>query len=284
MTTRRGTALLLGLAFAANPAGASAQLDTCVSCHAELEEDELRDVVPEWRQSVHADHEVTCDACHGGDPREPDADLSMSEESGFLELPSWREMADHCGLCHEAVAAGFSAGAFGQELRAGQFVPTCDTCHMAHGHLIGRAVPQQLLLDGRCPQCRPVPEASALVELLTSRRRTEREARRTLGSVETDGISLGDLRSDLEALQRGRALALHEFSPDSLRSNLLQSTPELDQIRARLDDFAHRTQERRRYSLWISWCNYLDLYSRSINYHCNRKCSIFRYHNSGRCR
>ena len=47
---------------------------TCVSCHDAEPDVELAASVPEWRESVHAEALVSCDACHGGDARLEDGD------------------------------------------------------------------------------------------------------------------------------------------------------------------------------------------------------------------
>ena len=73
------------------PGWGAEALDACVSCHAEEEDSDLSTPVEEWRRSVHAEAEVSCDGCHGGNPHEEDEELSMDEgDAGFLGAPAGR--------------------------------------------------------------------------------------------------------------------------------------------------------------------------------------------------
>jgi len=83
---------------------AEKQVNTCIGCHVDSDEEELSSPVEEWGRSVHATVEVSCDACHGGDPLEEDEELSMSEDdAGFVGMPSWDEVPEMCGNCHEHI-------------------------------------------------------------------------------------------------------------------------------------------------------------------------------------
>ena len=227
--TRCGVAIAVLLAAAG--AGCTAperEESTCVSCH-EKEEAEVPQKVAldpggvahvefefsrptaEWRESVHAAAEVSRDACHGGDPHEPDEELSMSEESGFLENPSWTEVAEWCGVCHEGIAAAYARGAFGRAMREGTRVPTCLTCHMPAGHRIGAAQPEEILTARRCPQCQEVRNPSGVLAALQRVRARETEVAARVRAAERSGIELADLVSALGWARIGWSEAVHEF-------------------------------------------------------------------------
>ena len=133
-------------------AGAEEVESTCVSCHAEEENVDLSAPVDEWRGSVHAAHEISCDACHGGDPFEEDADLSKDEkEAGYLGAPGWAEVPAFCGTCHEDIQQAHGEGVLGQKMARGERVAVCSTCHDAHA--VVRPVPREILTEERCGEC-----------------------------------------------------------------------------------------------------------------------------------
>jgi hypothetical protein len=216
-----GIALLLAL-----PAFAQQDESTCVTCH-ELEVDEsLALPVPEWRESVHAEHLVSCDACHGGDPRLEDGDESMSEEAGFLDNPSWTEMADYCGVCHEAIAERFTAGRFGRSILEGVRVATCATCHMQDGHRILVAAPEQIVTSDRCPGCPGVADADRWIELLRGLRASHDRLFARIAAVEAKGVELTDFRRRAGAVHETLVGSVHEFDDDSFDAAAFQAARE----------------------------------------------------------
>jgi hypothetical protein len=172
--------------------------------------------VPEWRASVHAEHRVSCDGCHGGDPRLEDADESMAEEAGFLRLPSWTEMSDHCGVCHEEIAESYTIGRFGRALGEGLRVATCATCHMQDGHRIVEASPGEIVTTASCPDCPSVADPLAVVATLERVRDSELVLSLAMDDVEAKGIELSDFRADLREVHRNFTRALHEFDSEGI--------------------------------------------------------------------
>jgi hypothetical protein len=260
--------LACGLAagVGAAPTGGDAE-STCVSCHEQEEAGqpaartvELGEAlrfevvfatpVREWRESVHAVHEVSCDACHGGDPHEPDEELSMSEEAGFLENPAWTEMAGFCGVCHEGVAESFTAGRFGRLQDEGVRVATCDTCHMAEGHRIRAARPEELRLAAqRCASCPPVEEADALVAELHELRELDTRLRARAAAVEARGIELADVRAALSALRDEVSWSVHAFEPADLRAARADALERYDTLGEVTERYAREAEVRRAHGL-----------------------------------
>jgi len=72
--------------------------NTCVECHADLDEARLKDPVKNWNLSVHKKAGVACNDCHGGDPSSYDE--AMEEKSGFLGKPKKEEIPGLCARCH----------------------------------------------------------------------------------------------------------------------------------------------------------------------------------------
>jgi hypothetical protein len=171
----------------------------------------------EWEDSIHALHEVSCDGCHGGDPHEPDQDLSMSEEAGFLENPSWMEMGEFCGVCHEGIAASYARGTFGQAMDEGVLVASCDVCHMSDGHRTLASQPEELLATDRCPSCLPVEDAHELVRSLAELRALRVAVANRVAKVEARGLELADVAVELVDLRTTVADVVHGFEPATIR-------------------------------------------------------------------
>lgn len=114
----------------ADQAGAvGQQVIVCIQCHAAQPVARLSQPVKIWRTSIHSDHGITCNACHGGNPL--DAATSMSPADGFRGVPVPTAIPGLCGSCHMGVVKYYMSSAHGRALGRGG--PTCVTCHGSHG-------------------------------------------------------------------------------------------------------------------------------------------------------
>jgi hypothetical protein len=149
------------------PGWGAEALDACVSCHAEQEDSDLSTPVEEWRRSVHAEAEVSCDGCHGGNPYEDDEELSMDEgDAGFLGAPGWADVSEFCGACHEEILDAYRQSVMGTIIEKGVKAAVCTTCHMHGGHAIAHADPREILTEARCGVCHEATRAIVLRDLL----------------------------------------------------------------------------------------------------------------------
>jgi hypothetical protein len=242
------------LVLVSPPCVASAQPDaaigsesTCVTCHEQEDDEEMVVPVAEWRESVHARHSVSCDACHGGDPHEQDADLSMAEEAGFLESPSWREMADYCGVCHEAIGESWTIGSLGRRARTGTRVASCGTCHMSDGHRIVESVPEDILISERCPRCEALEGADVLFDQVSALASLHSEVMAGARAVEAKGINAVPLYRDLEAAHGGFATTLHRFEQGLIEPEALAARSALENVALRVREDEREAANRRRY-------------------------------------
>jgi len=72
---------------------------SCVRCHSGLG-GEYAEPVRLLRESVHAEQEVACHDCHGGDPTSFDEDRAHSEDNGFVGTPAFEQTPEFCARCH----------------------------------------------------------------------------------------------------------------------------------------------------------------------------------------
>jgi Zn finger protein HypA/HybF involved in hydrogenase expression len=126
----------------------------CITCHEALG-GALSKPIADWKGSIHYQHGITCDLCHGGNakvvvgnvrqlpPTEFAAILSaaMSKEHGFVGKPSGQALFNMCARCHSATVKMFASSIMGKAYLQKRGGPSCVTCHTAHHNVIP-AVPK----------------------------------------------------------------------------------------------------------------------------------------------
>lgn len=136
--------------------------NSCVVCH--------EDSWDEMRGSIHAQHAITCDRCHGGDPTKEDMDEAKAPTTGFIGVPDKRKIVEMCGSCHADVEtmnfygtrtdqlARYRTSHHGKKLllEGDTSVAACTDCHGAHD-IVKVNDPQSrvhpLNLPGTCAKC-----------------------------------------------------------------------------------------------------------------------------------
>ncbi len=118
-------------------------VNTCLTCHQE------EDSMPEnfHEEDIHMQEDLSCAGCHGGDPTTEDEDESMSEEKGFVGVPTKAEIPNFCGKCHSDFTfmrkyqtriatdqvSQFYTSPHGKGLKKGdKNVADCISCHTSH--------------------------------------------------------------------------------------------------------------------------------------------------------
>ncbi len=106
--------------------------NVCIDCHtSDLIKEDFRKIPVEWRQSWHYQNGVSCQDCHGGDPK--DASRSMTPESGFVGIPKPKQIPEFCGKCHLGIKENYLESGHGKALMTTGRGPNCVTCHHSHG-------------------------------------------------------------------------------------------------------------------------------------------------------
>lgn len=105
--------------------------NVCIDCHtSELVEAKYQKVPLEWRNSVHYQNGVSCQDCHGGDPK--DASRSMLAEAGFVGVPKPKQIPEFCGKCHLGIKENYLESGHGKALMTAGRGPNCVLCHGSH--------------------------------------------------------------------------------------------------------------------------------------------------------
>ncbi len=136
MDTRLLCATIFLLSWAGLAAIAQEQ-NFCLVCHSEIKVD--------YSESIHATSNVTCVACHGGDPTTLDSRAAHALEALFRSTPQRAEIPQLCASCHSDPVkmkpyglrtdqyAEYQTSQHGKLLAQGDTrVAVCTDCHMAH--------------------------------------------------------------------------------------------------------------------------------------------------------
>ncbi len=250
--TRAGLLLLGAVLALATPTRAQPTDEgTCVSCHEREEVEEIRRPVSEWRLGVHAHAEVSCDGCHGGDPRREGLEESMSVEAGYLGTPPWSEMADFCGACHEEIATSYRQGALGRMIQQGRKPPSCANCHMRGSHEIRPPQVTEILAEERDARLRDFLDPARTREVVAPLRERERELSRRIARVARKGLDDARLRYPLGYARERYIRALHTFEVERLDEAGAIAHEELDHLAASAEAYEREADFRRRYGLLV---------------------------------
>ncbi len=127
------------LFLACHVSGADVPPDnSCLTCHSDMWDD--------MKTSVHSQHAIYCNQCHGGDPSQKDKDLAKTPATGYVGVPDKKQIAQICGGCHADVEKmnfygiptdqlqRYKTSRHGKELfNAGNNkVAVCNDCHTEH--------------------------------------------------------------------------------------------------------------------------------------------------------
>ena len=132
----------------AHPDGRLAK-NTCYDCHRQLDDPRLSGPTRNFPQDIHVTHGLGCEACHGGNPKDPEMS-AMDPDRGFKGAPARKDIAERCASCHANAEymkrfnpqpyifsmAEFRTSVHCKKIAEGdQKVATCTNCHGVHGIL-----------------------------------------------------------------------------------------------------------------------------------------------------
>ncbi|MFZ2411381.1 MAG: cytochrome c3 family protein [Candidatus Methanoperedens sp.] len=114
-------------------------LERSVGCSLECHEERVRSLATanyqQWSESVHALKGVTCEACHGGDPKQAakeKAHINFKNNTDPESPVYYTNVPKTCGKCHSKELANFENSKHFQKLESLKLAPTCTTCHAPH--------------------------------------------------------------------------------------------------------------------------------------------------------
>jgi len=147
-------ALTILVAMALSSGSAHAEDMVCITCHGALP-GKYSEPVRLWKGSIHAENGITCNGCHGGDPK--DAANAMKKERGFLGAPKYNDVPAFCGRCHVGVLKDYLASGHGRALATGG--PNCVICHGNH-QVVKASL--ELINEKSCSRCHSYDRAKLI--------------------------------------------------------------------------------------------------------------------------
>jgi len=138
----------------------------CVECHSRLTTPlEITSHFYDWLGSRHEVAGISCDKCHGGNPRMRDL---PSAHAGVLS-PDVAESSLHskrlistCGDCHAQISTAFSESTHYRKLDGEAGAPSCTTCHQHMATSVINWPPQTVKLCASCHNEKVVPRITPL--------------------------------------------------------------------------------------------------------------------------
>lgn len=121
--------------------------NACIDCHQGIGDPRVTPPAEKFPRDIHLAKGILCQDCHGGDPKNFDAQGSMNRAKGFIGKPRHEAIPQLCGKCHSNAAymkrfnptirvdqvQEYFTSVHGKKLRQGdQKVATCVSCHDVH--------------------------------------------------------------------------------------------------------------------------------------------------------
>ncbi|MDR3569951.1 MAG: hypothetical protein P4L43_18165 [Syntrophobacteraceae bacterium] len=142
------------LVLSGSPAHAQQGRIACITCHEALG-GSLAKPITDWRGSIHYQHGITCDRCHGGNAKVEVGNVlqlsgpqfaaiqsgAMSKANGFVGKPSGKQLFAMCAKCHPASVGRYAGSVMGIAYLQKKGGPSCIACHQPHRNVIPE-VPQ----------------------------------------------------------------------------------------------------------------------------------------------
>ena len=217
-------ALILPAVALVRPAtAATAEPETvCLQCHSGLP-DKLGEPVALWRKSVHAENGISCNGCHGGDPK--NMDDAMNRARGFLGAPKEADIPAFCGRCHPGVLKDYLSSAHGKALGKGG--PTCFTCHGNHQVLKASL---DLINEKSCTRCHSFERARTIRAAMLETEGLIVGIDRKITQFQAQGVDTDRLGKALFAVRNRFHTLFHEVNVELVKKESAQINTELGKL------------------------------------------------------
>jgi hypothetical protein len=201
--------------------------NSCVHCHSQLPGSSFVGAKSHsWSGSIHQKHGVTCDKCHGGDPRAPEEKEAHAGVLGSGDPGSpvyFKNIPSTCGKCHGAEFYKFTQSLHYKRLESTGKGPECVTCH---GSMVTGILTPDTVADV-CGQCHNermgifpfIPQKAKAVVLLLRESKALLDANERLYHPAAGTAKARNLQSARVALHSAM-LNWHKFDLDTIIAEL----------------------------------------------------------------
>ncbi len=210
--------------------------NSCVRCHSVLSNKSFIGVKSHsWQGSIHQEHGIMCDKCHGGDPdavTEKLAHIGVFSSSNPDSTVYYKNIPSTCGKCHGAEFYKFTQSYHYKKLESTGQGPNCVTCH---GSMV-TAVLTPSDMANVCDRCHNsrigvlpyIPKEAKAVLLLLKQSRELINADRKLYTSKNDEKLLSAAQANMSSAR----LEWHTFDLDSIVNYLQEAYNSLEKLPA----------------------------------------------------
>jgi len=228
-------------------AGEQIEENLCISCHASQKmQPEFQEITEAWQASWHAQNRISCEHCHGGDPR--DAALGMSRARGFLGTPKGKEVPEFCGKCHIGIMVNYLESGHGKALKAGGKAPNCVVCHGSHN--IQKAS-INIISEQLCTKCHSYERAKIMKVALFVIEKRIAQIEQRLQDLKREGIYTGAEGMSLFSTQAEFRTLFHTVDVNLVRNRTDEFISKLDQIDKNIEDAHQKLSFRKNLSAFF---------------------------------
>lgn len=191
----------------------------CIQCHA-VQPPKFSEPVKLWQKSIHSDHGISCNACHGGDPM--NSANAMSPAHGFRGVPVPTAIPALCGGCHMGVMKHYTLSAHGRTLGKGG--PTCVTCHGSHD-IVSASL--DLISKKNCSTCHTFDKARLIRSAMLKTEGMLKAIEQRIKVLKSQGVDTNSLEMRLFALRNRFHAMYHSLDVNRIKQESAHIQAEL---------------------------------------------------------
>jgi hypothetical protein len=222
--------------------------NVCLDCHdSNLMTPEYRAIVTEWRKSWHYQNGVSCQGCHGGDPR--NAAKAMAPESGFVGVPKPKEVPKFCGKCHIGIMQTYLESDHGKALMTTGRGPNCLVCH-GDAHKIQKAN-IEIIRPQLCGVCHSYDRARTIKASLLLTEQKMNEISAGLKTLKAGLIATQEEQQALFQTQAAFRTLFHTVDVNLVRKQTAEFTKKLDVINQQVQQGFQELRFRQNFAVFL---------------------------------
>lgn len=233
--------------FLAQPwAGEQIEENACVECHAmDIMKPRYRNILEEWKMSVHSGNNVSCHDCHGGDPKDPA--ISMSHVRGFIGTPKNIEISGFCGKCHVGIMKSYLESGHGKLAGSGKG-PLCITCHGSHNVQKANI---EIISEKLCTKCHSYDRAKIMKQAIFFTEKKIIGINDNLKRLRKEGVFTEDEDKNVFSIQAEFRALFHAIDVSLVKERTDEFTKRLDIIEEKIKDSFKELRFRKNFSAFL---------------------------------
>jgi len=226
---------------------AKGEISACIQCHTSDSMDaEMQQLVEDWRESWHAQNNISCHDCHGGAPE--DASMSMSHQRGFKGAPQESDIPKFCGTCHIAIMNNYLKSGHGKTFLEAGTGPNCDTCHGSHN--IQKAS-MDIINEQLCSQCHSYERAKEMKQALFLVESKLNSIDKNLKHLRFLGIATDSQEKAFFRTHAEFRTLFHSIDVDAVRAKSSDYTDKLEIIESEINESFKMLSFRKNFSAYL---------------------------------